>query len=260
MDSTYPLLEIRDLHVTFTAGKTAVAAVDGVGFSLNRGSTLGIVGQSGSGKSTLARAVMQLIPPTSGKILFDGVNLATLSPKAMRSMRRRMQMVFQDPGGSLNEYMRVGQIISEPLLVHRVAKGKELARHASRLLQLVGLDETDANKFPHEFSGGQKQRIAIARAIALQPDFLVCDEPTSALDVSVQATILNLLSDIRDEMELTIMFITHDLAVVNQFCDEVLVMHEGKVVERGEVNQIIHDPVHEVTRNLIASCETNSVQ
>ena len=256
MDIKQPLLEIRDLRITFAFGKNMVVAVDDVSFAIGSGRTLGIVGQSGSGKTTLARAVMQLIPISSGSVRFDGIDLAGLSPKAMRSMRRRMQMVFQDPGGSLNEYMRVGRLVTEPLLVHGVARGDELESNARSLLQAVGLDEADADRFPHEFSGGQKQRIAIARAIALKPEFIVCDEPTSALDVSVQARILNLLSDLRDEMNLTILFISHDLAVVNQFCDDVLVMHRGRIVESGTVDEVIHNPTNRVTRDLLASCQS----
>lgn len=254
MDIKQPLLEIRDLKVTFGAKKNTAIAVDGVSFTLDRGRTLGIVGQSGSGKTTLARAIMQLIPTVRGSVLFDGIDLTGLASRPMRTMRRRMQMVFQDPGGSLNEYMRVENIITEPLLVHGVASRATLKSRAQELLQSVGLEESDACRFPHEFSGGQKQRIAIARAIALKPEFIVCDEPTSALDVSVQATILNLLSDLRDEMNLTILFITHDLAVVNQFCDEVLVMDNGKIIETGMVEAVIQNPSNKVTQNLLDSC------
>ena len=255
MDITQPLLEIRDLTVTFGTEKNSTAVVDGVSFSVNRGKTLGIVGQSGSGKTTLARAIMHLIPIVQGGVIFDGVDLTALSPKQMRGMRRRMQMVFQDPGGSLNAYMRVGNIITEPLLVHGIAHGVELEKRADKLLQSVGLEATDANRFPHEFSGGQKQRIAIARAIALRPEFLVCDEPTSALDVSIQATILNLLCDLRDEMKLTILFVTHDLAVVNQFCDDVIVMNCGNIVESGAVDEVIHNPKNEITQELLESSQ-----
>ena len=255
MDDKRPLLEIRELNVTFTSGKTKVTAVDGVSLSLHRGVTLGVVGQSGSGKSTIARAVMQLTPINSGQIIFDGVDLVSLNSKNLRSMRRRMQMVFQDPGGSLNEYMRVGNIITEPLLVHGVVEGKELAKRAVALLRQVGLREMDATRYPHEFSGGQKQRIAIARAIALQPEFLVCDEPTSALDVSVQKKILKLLSSLRDKLGLTMMFISHDLAVVNEFCDEVIVMSRGNIVERGTVEQVVHAPKHAITKELVASSQ-----
>ena len=253
MYSNRPLLEINDLKVTFPLGKEVVPAVDGVAFSLKRGVTLGVVGQSGSGKSTVARAVLQLIPLTSGQIVFNGTDLGTLTKKQRRTLRMRMQMVFQDPGGSLNEYMRVGKIITEPLLVHGIAKGKELQKRAVELLLQVGLKEEDSVRFPHEFSGGQKQRIAIARAIALKPDLLVCDEPTSALDVTVQAKILKLLVTLRDELGLTILFITHDLAVVNEFCDEVIVMSKGKIIESGSVNKVIHSPTHEITKELVAS-------
>lgn len=255
MDDKRPLLEIRELNVTFTSGKTKVTAVDGVSLSLHRGVTLGVVGQSGSGKSTIARAVMQISPISSGQIIFDGIDLVSLNSTSLRSMRRRMQMVFQDPGGSLNEYMRVGNIITEPLLVHGIVEGTELATRAVTLLRQVGLRERDATRYPHEFSGGQKQRIAIARAIALQPEFLVCDEPTSALDVSVQKKILKLLSSLREKLGLTMLFISHDLAVVNEFCDEVIVMYRGKIVESGTVKQVVHAPNHKVTKELVASSQ-----
>jgi ABC-type oligopeptide transport system ATPase subunit len=254
MDDKRPLLEIRDLNVTFRKGKEVVTAVDSVSFSLNRGITLGIVGESGSGKSTLARAVMQLVRPNNGEIVFDGIALSRVNKKDLRKIRTRMQMVFQDPGGSLNEYMRVGKIITEPLLVHGVASGKELTRRAEELLVRVGLEPSDATRLPHEFSGGQKQRIALARAISIQPELLVCDEPTSALDVTVQAKILQLLSKLKEELGLTILFITHDLAVVNEFCDETIVMSQGKIIEQGSTASVIHNPRHEITKELIASC------
>jgi ABC-type oligopeptide transport system ATPase subunit len=253
MKNNPPLLDIRNVEVTFQQGKQTIHAVQDVSLEISEGVTMGIVGESGSGKSTLARAVMKLVPITSGSILFDGVDVSALSTKKLRLMRRQMQMVFQDPGGSLNEYMRVGNIVSEPLLVHGIAEGKKLQKYAISLLEQVGLTETDAHKYPHEFSGGQKQRIAIARAISLKPKFLVCDEPTSALDVSIQAKILNLLSDLRDSMRLTILFISHDLAVVHHFCDEVAVMSNGKIVEKGSVEQVVHSPSHEITRELISS-------
>jgi ABC-type oligopeptide transport system ATPase subunit len=253
MDRNRPLLEIIDLKVTFPLGKEEIYAVDGVTFSLNRGTTLGVVGESGSGKSTIAKAVAQLVTPRGGQIMFDGVELSALHKKELRKMRARMQMVFQDPGGSLNEYMRVGKIITEPLFVHGLAKGKELVKRAEELLVQVGLQKEDAKRFPHEFSGGQKQRIAIARAIALKPELLICDEPTSALDVTVQAKILKLLANLRDELGLTLLFITHDLAVVNEFCDEVVVVAEGRIIERGDVHSVIHNPSHEITKELIAS-------
>ena len=253
MDKKNPLLEIRDLKITFPPKKSPVFAVRGVSLSIERGKTLGIVGQSGSGKSTLARAVMQLVQPTKGEILFDGISIGT------QSIKKRMQMVFQDPGGSLNPYAKVRSIISEPLLVHKIAKGVELQNRVTTLLQQVGLQEGDGEKYPHEFSGGQKQRIAIARAIALKPELLVCDEPTSALDVSVQAKILNLLSDLREELDLTILFISHDLAVVHHFCDHVALMHEGKIVEQGSVEDVIHNPNHCVTKELMAACQGRSL-
>lgn len=253
MATSAPLLEIRDLHITFKKGRQTVRAVDGVDVQLQKGRTLGIVGESGSGKSTIARAVMQLTPITSGSILFDGKNLAELPEKEMRFLRKEMQMVFQDPGGSLNEYMKVGDIITEPLLVHGVCKKSELESKAKTLLTQVGLQEEDARRYPQEFSGGQKQRIAIARAISIEPKLLVCDEPTSALDVSVQAKVLNVLADLRDSLDLTILFIAHDIAVVHHFCDEVAVIHHGKIIEHGSVDEVIHHPKHKITQDLIAS-------
>ena len=253
METLAPLLDIRDLVITFQKGKQAIHAVDGVSIQVPKGTTLGIVGESGSGKSTLSRAVMQLTPITSGSISFDGVDLATLTPKELRQGRKKMQMVFQDPGGSLNEYMRVGQIVTEPLLVHGMAKRNELKERAMQLLLQVGLKEEDAMRYPQEFSGGQKQRIAIARAISIEPTLLVCDESTSALDVSVQAKVLNLLSDLRDSLDLTILFIAHDIAVVHHFCDSLTVMSHGKIIERGTVEDVIHEPKHQITRELIAS-------
>lgn len=254
MDDKRALLEIRDLKVTFPKGKEVLNAVDSVSLSLNRGVTLGIVGESGSGKSTLARAVMQLVRPSGGEIVFDGVSLSSIDKKELRKIRMRMQMVFQDPGGSLNEHMRVGRIITEPILVHGIAHGKELMHRAEELLVKVGLEPCDATRLPHEFSGGQKQRIALARAISIQPELLVCDEPTSALDVTVQAKILHLLSKLRDELGLTILFITHDLAVVNEFCDETIVMSQGKIIEQGSTESVLHNPAHEITKELVASC------
>jgi peptide/nickel transport system ATP-binding protein len=255
MKKNPPLLDIRDVEVLFKKGKQEIHALQGISFKLQQGITLGIVGESGSGKSTLSRAIMQLTPISNGQILFGGIDLCQISKKELRALRRKMQMVFQDPGGSLNEYMRVWQIISEPLLVHGFAKNKECKKLAEDLLLKVGLQAEDANRFPHEFSGGQKQRIAIARAIALEPTFLVCDEPTSALDVSIQAKILNLLCDLRDSMNLTMLFISHDLAVVHHFCQEVIVMSNGRIVEQGLVDQIVHSPQHEITKQLVASAQ-----
>ena len=256
MDNKPPLLEIRDLKITFFARKAPIIAVNGVSLSIEKGKTLGVVGHSGSGKSTLARAVMQLVQPTSGKIMLGTKDLSTLSPKEIQSMRKRMQMVFQDPGGSLNPFARVASIIGEPLLVHGMAKGEALDIRAQTLLKQVGLQAADGSRYPHEFSGGQKQRIAIARAIALQPELLVCDEPTSSLDVSVQATILNLLADLREELDLTILFISHDLSVIHHFCDDVVVMSKGKIVEQGTVDEVIRNPSHKATRELVAACQT----
>ena len=267
-----PILDVRGLHKRYPVqdrtlgallsgqGKRYVQANEGLTFSARRGETLAVVGESGCGKSTFAKVLMGLETATAGEARFNGEEIGT------RPVRRRqpeqlaaMQMVFQDPGGSLNPYAKVRSIISEPLLVHKIAKGVELQNRVTTLLQQVGLQEGDGEKYPHEFSGGQKQRIAIARAIALKPELLVCDEPTSALDVSVQAKTLNLLSDLRDELDLTILFISHDLAVVHHFCDHVALMHEGKIVEQGSVEDVIHNPNHCVTKELMAACQGRSL-
>jgi ABC-type glutathione transport system ATPase component len=252
------LLEASDLRVTFQDRGQEIRALRGVSFSLDRGVALGVVGRSGCGKSTLARAILRLQRLEGGVVEFDGMALHQLGERAMRRLRRRMQMIFQDPGGSLNEHMRVGSIIAEPLQVHHLARGRRLRERVAELLERVGLEEKDATRRPHEFSGGQKQRIAIARAIATEPDLLVCDEPTSALDVRVQARILELLTDLRQDLGLTILFISHDLAVVNQFCDEVIVMDQGCIVEQGLVAQIIHEPTSNAARSLLAARYTST--
>jgi peptide/nickel transport system ATP-binding protein len=238
-------------------------AVDGVDFALDRGETLGIVGESGSGKSTLARMVVGLLRPTAGRVLIEGVDLAaSRDPAQRRAVRRRMQMIFQDPYASLNPRWRVGDIIDEPILAFRLAQsggesatgssgGHGITERTAHLLRLVGLDPSDARKYPHEFSGGQRQRIAIARALASNPDFIVCDEPTSALDVSIQAQILNLLSDLREELGLTYLLITHNLAVVRFMAARVGVMYLGRFVEIARTADLYTRPRHPYTRMLL---------
>jgi peptide/nickel transport system ATP-binding protein len=238
-------------------------AVDGLQFSINRGETLGIVGESGSGKSTLARMVVGLLKPTEGRVLIEGVDMAaTHDPAARRDVRRRMQMIFQDPYASLNPRWRVGDIIAEPIVAFGLGSGQgdgppktpekgAIKARAGELLRLVGLDPADARKYPHEFSGGQRQRIAIARALASNPDFIVCDEPTSALDVSIQAQILNLMRDLQEKLGLTYLLITHNLAVVRHMATRVGVMYLGRLVEIAPTRELFARPRHPYTRMLL---------
>ena len=244
-----PLLEVEGLRVRFPS--TVEPVVNDVSFTLHAGRTLGLVGSSGCGKTTLARAVLRLIPAQAGRVTLEGISLLDLSARAMKPMRRRMQIVFQDPGGSLNERMRVGDIVGEPLLVHDSIRGSELRNRVAVLLERCGLDADAADRYPHSFSGGQKQRIAIARAIALSPALLICDEPTSALDVSVQARILHLLATLQAEDGMACIFITHDMAVVRHVCHEVAVMEAGRIVERGPVPEVLDRPTSDITRQLL---------
>ncbi|NOX44306.1 MAG: ATP-binding cassette domain-containing protein [Caldiserica bacterium] len=256
------LLSVRDLVKHFPAAgdwfaqifdRRVVRAVDGIGFEIDRGTTLGLVGESGSGKTTTGRIIVRLIEPTRGEILFDGIDLLKLRGKALKAMRRRIQMIFQDPASSLNPRKTVGQIVAEPLRVHGMVRGKELERRLVRTLELAGLSSRFLNRYPHELSGGQRQRVGIARALAVGPEFIVCDEPVTALDVSIQAQILNLLMDLQDELSLTYLFIAHDLSVVRHVSDRVAVMYLGKIVEIGEVDAIFSAPKHPYTQALLAA-------
>ena len=228
----------------------SIKAVDGVTFDIYRGETLGLVGESGSGKSTAGRTILQLETASEGSITFEGVELVGLKGENLRSLRPRMQMVFQDPHASLNPRMTVGSIIAEPLREHKRAKDDDLQRRVEELLSLVGLDAMHANRYPHEFSGGQRQRIGIARAIALNPDFLVCDEPIAALDVSIQAQVVNLLENLQDVLQLTYLFISHDLSMVRHIADRVAVMYLGKIMELADVEALFTTPRHPYTKAL----------
>jgi oligopeptide transport system ATP-binding protein len=255
------LVEVKDMQVFFpvTAGvifqrKVAdVRAVDGVSFAVKRGETLGLVGESGCGKSTTGKAVLQLTRPTAGNVMFEGTDLTKIKGGELRRFRRKMQMIFQDPYASLNPRMSVGSIISEPLTIHKLASGKEKKERVQNLLQTVGLNPYFANRFPHEFSGGQRQRIGIARALAVEPDFIVADEPVSALDVSIQAQIINLLQDLQDQFNLTYLFIAHDLSVVRHISDRVAVMYLGHVMELTDRDSIFDNPLHPYTKALLSA-------
>jgi oligopeptide/dipeptide ABC transporter ATP-binding protein len=249
-----PLLQVEGLTRHYPVGRGGVVrAVEDVSFSLWPGETLGIVGESGCGKSTLARTVLRLLEPTRGRILFDGEDIGTLGTREMRRRRRHMQMVFQDPMASLDPRFTIRRILEEPLVVHGFGDRRARAARVRELLERVGLDASAADRYPHEFSGGQRQRIGIARAIALEPKLVVLDEPVSALDVSVQSQILNLLMDLRDQLRLSYLFISHDLAVVHAIADRVAVMYLGRIVELTTVDRLFARPAHPYTRTLLAA-------
>jgi ABC-type oligopeptide transport system ATPase subunit len=261
-----PLVEVRNLTKIFDLAQSAfgsrnagsVRAVDDVSLDIYAGETLGLVGESGSGKSTLGRLILRLIEPTSGAILFDGIDLLQANRSAMRRLRRNMQIIFQDPFGSLDPRYRVEDVIAEPLLLHQESNGEKLDRAARRqrvreLLRAVGMDESAMRRYPHEFSGGQRQRIGIARALALHPKFIVADEPVSALDVSVGAQIVNLLQQLQRDFGLTYLFISHSMPIVRYLSTRIAVMYQGKIVEIGETEQITKQPQHAYTRKLLAA-------
>ena len=255
------LVSVKDLKMYFPVTEglliqrhTAdVKAVDGLTFDVARNETLGLVGESGCGKSTTGRAILQLHRPTSGSVEFDGVELTDLKGSDLRSFRRRMQMIFQDPFSSLNPRMTVSQIIGEPMAIHGLYKGQERRDRIEFIMNAVGLNPLFAKRYPHEFSGGQRQRIGIARALAVEPDFIVCDEPVSALDVSIQAQVVNLLEDLQTEFGLTYLFIAHDLSVVKHISDRIAVMYLGHIVELSESNELYNNPIHAYTRALLSA-------
>ena len=231
----------------------SVRAVDGVSFDIIRGETLGLVGESGSGKSTAGRVILRLDEATEGTVTFEGQDLSELNTGQMRALRPRMQMIFQNPHASLNPRMTIGTIIGEPIQEHKKAKGDERQQRVEELLSLVGLEPKHANRYPHEFSGGQRQRIGIARAIALNPDFIVCDEPIAALDVSIQAQVVNLLEDLQDALGLTYLFISHDLSMIRHIADRVAVMYLGRIMELSQVDDLYNDPKHPYTQALLSA-------
>ena len=256
------LLEVRDLVKCFPreAGALArggvVRAVDGVSFSIAHGETLGLVGESGSGKTTTARCAMRLLEPTSGAVVFDGTDLLSLAPGPLRRVRRRLQMVFQDPDGSLDPRMRVGTIVEEPLRIHRTGPAAHRRERVSELLGMVGLDPSHATRFPHELSGGQRQRVGIARALALSPSLLIADEPVSALDLSVQAQIVNLLLQLQEQLGLAYLLVTHDLRLAHHVCHRIAVMYRGRIVETAAAADVWEAPCHPYTRALLSAVST----
>ncbi len=254
-----PLLEVSDLRTYFPFGsrwfgkREAVKAVDGVDLSVKQCEVLALVGESGSGKTTLGRSVLRLVEPTEGTIRFDGIDIMALTTREIRPLRRRMQIIFQDPYRSLSPRMQIKQIIAEPLKLHRIVPHNDMQQRVAELLAKVGLEPYFMHRYPHEMSGGQRQRIAIARALALEPDFIVADEPVSALDVSVQAGILNILLELQQSEGVALLFISHDLAVVERIADRIAVMYRGKIVEQAETDELIQHPLHPYTQALLSA-------
>ena len=259
-EATQPLLRVQNLKTYFPVKRGLlkklvghVKAVDDVSFDVMPGETLGLVGESGCGKSTVGRSILRLVPHSAGRVFFDGEDIFAAGAGRMKQLRQEMQIIFQDPVGSLNPRMKVGAIIGEPIQVHNIASGSDLEDRVASLLERVGLEADHAFRYPHEFSGGQRQRIGIARALALEPRFIVADEPVSALDVSIQSQILNLLNDLQDEFGLSFLFIAHNLAVVEHFCDRVAVMYLGRIVELADRDTLYRNPLHPYTKSLLSA-------
>lgn len=254
MSEQRALLDIRGLKKYFSTPRGLLHAVDDVTFTIDKGKTLGVVGESGCGKSTTGRAILRLLEPTGGEVLFEGEDLAKLSKEEMRKKRKDLQIIFQDPFSSLNPRKTISQTIAEPLLLNKmVSDKKQLQDRVLELMATVGLAERLYNTYPHELDGGRRQRIGIARALSVNPKFIVCDEPVSALDVSIQAQILNLMEDLQEQMGLTYMFITHDLSVVNHFSDDIAVMYLGKLIEKAPSDELFKNPTHPYTKALLSA-------
>ncbi|MBQ7644626.1 MAG: ABC transporter ATP-binding protein [Spirochaetales bacterium] len=248
------LLEVKHLKKYFKTSKGLLHAVDDVSFSLNRGKTLGVVGESGCGKSTLGRSILRLIEPTSGEVLFEGKDVLAMNQRELREMRQQMQIIFQDPFSSLDPRKTVYEAIAEPIIKHKlITNRKALEKRVKELMETVGLAERLYNSYPHELDGGRRQRIGVARALSLNPKFIVCDEPVSALDVSIQAQIINLLEDLQEQLGLTYIFITHDLSVVKHLSDEIAVMYLGKMVEKAPSKELFSNPLHPYTKALLSA-------
>ncbi|MFE7061395.1 ABC transporter ATP-binding protein [Sutcliffiella sp. NPDC057660] len=256
MAGSNALVEIKKLQKYFSISGGTVKAVDGVDLTIHQGETVGLVGESGCGKSTIGKTAIRLLEATAGEVLFEGKNIFSLSPREMKALRKEVQIIFQDPYASLNPRMTIEAIIGEPLDIHQTLKGKARKDRIKELLRLVGLNEDHMQRFPHEFSGGQRQRIGIARALALQPKFIVCDEPISALDVSIQAQVVNLLKELQDRFNLTYLFIAHDLSMVRYISDRILVMYLGQMVELADSDELCKEPLHPYTQALLSAVPT----
>lgn len=254
LSSAEPILQVKNLKKYFHTPRGELHAVDDVSFEIQTGKTLGVVGESGCGKTTTGRAILRLIEPTSGSILFDGLNITTMDKRRLRMIREKMQIIFQDPYSSLDPRMTVSGIIAEPLIIHRRVSGKkELERRVQKLMEMVELEDRLYSAYPHELDGGRRQRIGIARALALEPKFIVCDEPVSSIDVSVQAQILNLMQDLQDQLNLTYMFVTHDMAVVKHISNEIAVMYLGQIIEKAPAKELFKHQYHPYSRALISA-------
>ena len=256
-----PILQVRDLKKYFNTPKGLLHAVDGVTFDINKGETLGVVGESGCGKSTLGRVILHLLESTDGQIIYEGKDITKLSKEEFRDLRTKMQIIFQDPFSSLNPRMTVSEIIREPLLIHKTLPNKQaIEKKVAELMDTVGIAERLMNTYPHELDGGRRQRIGIARALALNPGFIVCDEPVSALDVSIQAQVLNLMQDLQKELDLTYLFITHDLSVVKHISNDILVMYLGQLVEKTDSKELFRAPLHPYTKALLSAIPVPSLK